>query len=99
MTDGPLKRAFDLLDTDGVVSRELITYRMRNGIMKNFIKEMREFIKQVWDELEEKTVEELVFDVMHMNPFIPTVKDTDGNDDWDLTFETAIKIINDEYNK
>ena len=33
MTDGPLKRAFDLLDTDGVVSRELITYRMRNGIM------------------------------------------------------------------
>jgi hypothetical protein len=33
MTDGPLKRAFALLDTDGVVSRELITYRMRNGIM------------------------------------------------------------------
>jgi len=67
--------------------------------MKNFIKEMREFIKQEWDELEEKTVEELVFNVMHMNAFIPTVKDTDGNDDWDLTFETAIKIINDEYNK
>ncbi len=33
MTDGPLKRAFDLLDTDGVISRDLVTYRMRNGII------------------------------------------------------------------
>ena len=33
MTDGPLKQAFDLLDTDGVLSRELITYRIRNGMI------------------------------------------------------------------
>ena len=33
MTDGPLKRAFDLLDSDGVLSRELITYRKRNGML------------------------------------------------------------------
>lgn len=33
MTDGPLQRAFDLLDTDGVVSRELITYRVRDGMI------------------------------------------------------------------
>ena len=37
MTDGPLKKAFDLLDTDGVVSRELITYRVRNNM---FVKEI-----------------------------------------------------------
>ena len=36
MTDGPLKQAFDLLDTDGVVSRELITYRIKDGM---FVKE------------------------------------------------------------
>ena len=33
MSDGPLKQAFDLLDTDGVLSRELITYRIRNGMV------------------------------------------------------------------
>jgi len=33
MTDGPLKQAFDLLDTDGVLSRELITYRIKNGMV------------------------------------------------------------------
>ena len=33
MTDGPLKRAFDLLDSDGVLSRELTTYRKRNGML------------------------------------------------------------------
>jgi hypothetical protein len=33
MTDGPLKNAFDLLDTDGVISRELITYRVRDGMV------------------------------------------------------------------
>jgi len=33
MTDGPLKKAFDLLDTDGVLSRELITYRIRDGVV------------------------------------------------------------------
>lgn len=33
MTDGPLKNAFDLLDTDGVISRELITYRIRDGMV------------------------------------------------------------------
>ena len=33
MTDGPVKRAFDLLDTDGVVSRELVTYRIRHGMV------------------------------------------------------------------
>ena len=31
MTDGPLKKAFDLLDSDGVLSRSLITYRKKNG--------------------------------------------------------------------
>ena len=33
MTDGPLKRAFDLLDSDGVLSRELITMRIKNGML------------------------------------------------------------------
>ena len=33
MTDGPLKAAFDLLDSDGVLSRELTTYRKRNGML------------------------------------------------------------------
>jgi len=32
MTEGPFKTAFDS-DTDGVVRREIITYRMRNGMM------------------------------------------------------------------
>ena len=33
MVDGPLKQAFDLLDSDGVLSRELTTYRKRDGIL------------------------------------------------------------------
>ena len=33
MTEGPLKVAFDLLDSDGVLSRELTTYRKRNGML------------------------------------------------------------------
>ena len=33
MTDGPLKQAFDLLDSDGVLSRTLTTYRKRNGML------------------------------------------------------------------
>ena len=33
MTDGPLKAAFDLLDSDGVLSRELITYKIRKGVL------------------------------------------------------------------
>ena len=32
MTDGPFKNAFDA-DTDGVIRREIISYRMKNGIM------------------------------------------------------------------
>jgi len=32
MTDGPFKSAFDA-DTDGVLRREIVTYRMRNGVM------------------------------------------------------------------
>jgi hypothetical protein len=32
MTDGPFKAVFDA-DTDGVIRREIITYRMKNGIM------------------------------------------------------------------
>ena len=30
--DGPFKNAFDA-DTSGVVRREIVTYRMRNGMM------------------------------------------------------------------
>mgnify|MGYP001224462767 FL=1 len=33
MTDGPLKRAFDLLDSDGVLSRELTTMRIKDGML------------------------------------------------------------------
>ena len=33
MTEGPLKQAFDLLDSDGVLSRELTTYRKRDGML------------------------------------------------------------------
>jgi hypothetical protein len=32
MTEGPFKNAFDA-DTNGVVRREIVTYRMRNGMM------------------------------------------------------------------
>ena len=32
MTEGPFKSAFDA-DTDGVVRREIVTYRYKNGIM------------------------------------------------------------------
>jgi hypothetical protein len=32
MTDGPFKSAFEA-DTTGVIRREIITYRMKNGIM------------------------------------------------------------------
>jgi hypothetical protein len=32
MTDGPFKESFDS-DTDGVVRKEIITYRYRNGMM------------------------------------------------------------------
>ena len=32
MTDGPFKAVFDA-DTNGVVRREIITYRMENGMM------------------------------------------------------------------
>lgn len=32
MTEGPFKNAFDA-DIDGVVRREIITYRIRNGMM------------------------------------------------------------------
>ena len=44
MTDGPLQQAFDLLDSDGVLSRELTTFKIRNG---QLIKEVvtRKYIK------------------------------------------------------
>ena len=32
MVEGPFKNAFDA-DTDGVVRREIVTYRMKNGMM------------------------------------------------------------------
>jgi hypothetical protein len=32
MTEGPFKSAFDA-DTDGVVRREIVTYRIKNGMM------------------------------------------------------------------
>jgi len=32
MTEGPFKSAFDA-DTTGVVRREIVTYRMKNGTM------------------------------------------------------------------
>ena len=32
MTEGPFKNAFDA-DTQGVIRREITTYRMKNGIM------------------------------------------------------------------
>ena len=32
MTDGPFKNAFDA-DTDGVVRREIVSYRIKNGVM------------------------------------------------------------------
>jgi len=32
MNDGPFKNAFDA-DTQGVVRREIVSYRVRNGIM------------------------------------------------------------------
>ena len=32
MSEGPFKSAFDA-DTSGVVRREIVTYRMRDGIM------------------------------------------------------------------
>ena len=32
MSDGPFKNAFNA-DTDGVVRREIVSYRMKNGMM------------------------------------------------------------------
>ena len=32
MTEGPFKSAFDA-DTDGVIRREIVTYRIKNGMM------------------------------------------------------------------
>jgi len=32
MSEGPFKAAFDA-DTDGVIRREIVTYRMRHGTM------------------------------------------------------------------
>jgi hypothetical protein len=32
MTEGPFKNAFEA-DTDGVVRREIVTYRIKDGIM------------------------------------------------------------------
>jgi hypothetical protein len=32
MTEGPFKSAFDA-DTNGVVRREIVTYRIKNGMM------------------------------------------------------------------
>jgi hypothetical protein len=32
MTEGPFKNALDA-DTDGVVRREIVTYRYKNGVM------------------------------------------------------------------
>jgi hypothetical protein len=32
MVDGPFKAAFDS-DVEGVIRREIVTYRMKNGIM------------------------------------------------------------------
>ena len=32
MTDGPFKAAFDA-DIDGVIRREIVTYRIKNGMM------------------------------------------------------------------
>jgi hypothetical protein len=32
MTEGPFKNAFDA-DIDGVVRREIVTYRVKNGVM------------------------------------------------------------------
>ena len=32
MVEGPFKNAFDA-DTNGVVRREIVTYRMKNGMM------------------------------------------------------------------
>ena len=32
MTDGPFKNAFES-DVEGVIRREIVTYRMKNGIM------------------------------------------------------------------
>jgi len=32
MVEGPFKSAFDA-DTDGVIRREIVTYRMKNGML------------------------------------------------------------------
>ena len=32
MSDGPFKNAFDA-DTDGVMRREIVTYRIKNGML------------------------------------------------------------------
>jgi hypothetical protein len=31
--DGPLKSALDRLDSQGVIMRELVTYKMKNGLI------------------------------------------------------------------
>ena len=65
---------------------------------KAYIKEMKEFLKEVWVELPtkgddwEQTPEDLRFEVMEFNPFIPTL-----NDDYDLAYRVANIIIDKEF--
>lgn len=63
-----------------------------------YVKEMREHIKYVWDELPnegdewEQTVEDLEFKIFDLDPFIPTL-----NDNYDLAYIVAGIIIEEEY--
>ena len=63
-----------------------------------YIEEMKEFLKEVWDELPtkgddwEQTYEHLRFDVLELNPFIPTV-----DDDYDCAYHVANILIDELY--
>jgi len=68
--------------------------------MEEYIEEMREFIKYVWDDLPtrgddwEQTVADLEFDVLELNGCIPTI-----NHDYDLADQVARTIIYNEYSE
>jgi hypothetical protein len=79
----------------------------RKKILEDYYVGMEEFIKYVWDELPnsenglEQTPEDLRFDILEFNPFIPLL-DGDlaedmGVSEWDLAYQLANMIIDEKY--
>lgn len=68
--------------------------------MEEYIKEMRKYIENVWNDLPneggdwEQSVECLEFKIFELDPFVPTLND---ESDYDLAYDIARYIISKEY--